>query len=218
MSDTSIPNSKLFGRHANGRMAQELYKNNRPEYERRRAEAERDGLLAPKPVWADPDYRRRFDPVQKSEETLRLLADEALCADAQKYYGSGASTGGTDTVSKLATEQPDYYRKVRACAVAKGFIEDRPTQPAPKPKPVNDFTVVPDDVCLAAGLPLGYKTTASGLETIQRGIKEAAEVKPTADAQAKRDAAIDESLSTVGAIRETNSTGDAAIIARGLQT
>jgi len=223
MSDTSIPNSKLFGKHANGRMAQELFKNNPAEYARRRAEAERDGLLAPRPVWADPNYRDRFNPKQHSEETLRHLADAALCADAVKYYGSGASTGGTDTVSKLAAEQPDYYRKVRACAVAKGFIEDRPAQPTPEVKPASQWIVVPDEECDACGLPRGYRTTQSGLEMVKRVIKETAEAKAQAERDAQvaaerlaRDAAIDASLSTVGAIRETHGT-EAAIIAEGLQ-
>ncbi len=215
--------SAAFGRHANGRMAQELFKNNPAEYARRRAEAERDGLLAPRPVWQDPDYRKRFDPVQKSEETLRLLADAPLCADAVKYYGSGASTGGTDTVSRLATEQPDYYKRVRACAIAKGFIEDRPAQPTPEPKPTSQWVTVPDDECDAAGLPRGYKTNQSGLELVKRIIKETAEAKAQAERDAQvaaerlaRDAAVDASLSTVGAIRETHGT-EAAVIAEGLQ-
>jgi hypothetical protein len=204
-----------FGRHSNSAKAFELSKDG-PKYSRMKRQAVLDKLIAPPPVWADPDYRKRFDPVQLPEETLRLLADAKLCEDAVTYYGGGQSSGGTDTVSKLATERPDYYKRVRACAIAKGFIEDRPAQPAPKPKPVNEFTVVPDEVCDAAGLPHGYQTTASGLASIQRIIKEVAEVKATADAQAKRDAANDSSVATFGHVRETPADAP-ALIAAGMQ-
>jgi hypothetical protein len=208
MIDPNTPNHKLFGKHADARMAQELFKNNRPEYNRRRAEAERDGLLAPKPVWADPDYRKRFDPVQKSEADLRLLADAPLVADAMKYYGSGPSSGGTDTLSRLAQENPERYKQVRACAIAKNLIEDRPAQPMPEVKPASQWTVVPDADCDACGLPRGYRTNQSGLETIRRVVQEVAAVKATADAQAKaqaeRDHKTDESVATFGSLRETD--------------
>jgi hypothetical protein len=210
-SDSNIPNSKFFGKHADGRLAMQLFNTNPTEYARRRQEAERDGLLAPKPEWANPDYRKKFDPVQKSEADLRLLADAALCADAMKYYGSGPTTGGTDTLSRLAQENPERYKQVRACAIAKNLIEDRPAQPTPEVKPASQWIVVPDADCDKAGLPHGYQTTASGLATIHRVIKEVADKKAEAERLAAtsaeklaRDAAVDESVAQFGRMLEFN--------------
>jgi len=170
MSDTSIPNSKFFGKHANGRMAQELFKKNPAEYARRRSEAERDGLLAPRPVWADPDYRKRFDPPQLSEETIRLRATVPL-AEVQSYY-SGTSAGSAKNLSTLAKEDPEHYRLIKSAAIAWEVIPAQPIPTAPEPEPVSQFTVVPDEDCDKAGLPHGYQTTATGLETIRRVIAE----------------------------------------------
>src|SRR5882757_5382355 len=215
MSTDSSQAARFFGSKPDSKGANELFKSNPTEYRRLKEIALGEGLIV-RQVWQDPEYRRRFDPVQKSEETLRLLADADLCGDAMKYYGGGQSSGGTDTVSKLAAERPDYYKRVRACAIAKGFIEDRPVQPTPEPKPVSQFVTVSDADCDAAGLPHGYQATASGLETIQRVIKEVAEAKAKADKLAAttaekmaRDAAVDESVAQFGRLLEINREIDA---------
>jgi hypothetical protein len=209
--DPNTPNSKYFGKHANGKLAQELFKDNRPEYERRRLLAEQDGLISPRPVWADVNYRKRFDPPQPSEETLRLLADAELSADAVKYYGGGPSNGSKDTVSKLAQENPEHYKRVRACAIAKGFIEDRPAQPVPEPKPQSQFFRLSDEVADQAGLPHGHMCNADGFEKVLKVIEEVRDQKRKAEelaakttAQLERDAAVDKSVAKFGRLLDLN--------------
>jgi hypothetical protein len=199
-----------FGRHSNSAKAFELSKDG-PKYSRMKKQAVLDKLIATPPVWSDPDYRKRFDPVQKSEADLRLLADAALCADAQKYFGPDHSTGGADNVSTLAAKRPDYWRQVRSCAIAKGFIEDRPVQPVPEPKPKSQFFRLSDEIADQAGLPHGYMCNADSLGTILKVLVETKERKAEADAlaaktqdQLDRDRAADESAATFGRLLEIN--------------
>jgi hypothetical protein len=214
MIDPNTPNSKFFGKYADGRMAQELFKTDRPEYERRRSQAERDGLLAAKPVWANPDYRKRFDPPQLSEEAIRLRATVPL-AEVQSYY-CGTSAGSAKNLSRLATEDPERYRLIKSAAIAWEVIPSQAMPTAPEPKPVNPFATVPDDLCDKAGLPHGYQTTASGLETVHRVIAEVegkrAEAQRLATVTAEkteRDARIDASVAEFGRLLDLNREMDA---------
>ncbi|HXC47337.1 MAG TPA: hypothetical protein VNU20_03535 [Candidatus Sulfotelmatobacter sp.] len=214
MIDPNTPNHRLFGKNADARLAQELYNTDKPEYYRRRAQVEKDGLVAPRPVWADPDYRKRFDPPQLSEETIRLRATVPL-AEVQSYY-CGTSAGATNNLSRLATEDPEKYRLIKSAAIAWEIIPAQPMPTAPEPRPVSQFVTVSDADCDAAGLPRNYQTTASGLETIHRVIKEVAEAKSTAEQVAAttaeklaRDAAVDESVAQFGRLLEINREIDA---------
>jgi hypothetical protein len=205
MSD--IPNSKYFGKHADGRMANELFKTNRPEYDRRRGEAERDGLLAPKPEWARTDYRKKFEPKQFTESELQILA-QVPESETNRYYRS-PSNGATDTLAKLASEQPEHYAKVRAAAVLRSLVPASQGITQPEPRPTNNFFRLSDEITKEAGLPIGFETNDAGFATVlkviadrreQKRIEEERTVK--AEAQKAKDAAVDESLATVGHIRK----------------
>jgi hypothetical protein len=216
MIDPNTPNHKLFGKNADARLATELYNTDKPDYYRRRAQVEKDGLLAPKPVWTDPDYRKRFDPKQFTEDELNILAQ--IPEDVTTHYYRSPSSGGSDTLGNLAAnpDKQDYYNKVRAAAMLRGLIPSAPIAPQPEPKPASPFVTVPDADCDRAGLPHGYKTTSAGLETVKRVIADveakradAERLAATTAEKLARDAAVDESVAQFGRLLEINREIDA---------
>jgi hypothetical protein len=199
---------KLFGKNPDSKGASDLMKESPSEYRRLKEIALGRGLIV-RQVYQDPDYRKRFDPKQLTEEQLRLRATISL-AEVQSYY-CGTSAGATNNLSRLATEDPEKYRLIKSAAIAWEVIPPQAMPTAPEPKPVSQFVTVPDADCDKVGLAHGYKTSASGLETIHRVIAEveakrveAEKLAATTAEKLARDAAVDESVAQFGRMLEFN--------------
>jgi hypothetical protein len=200
--------AKYFGKNPDSKGASELMKRSPSEYRRIKEIALAQGLIV-RQVYQDPDYRKRFDPVQLSEEALRLRATVPL-AEVQSYY-CGTSAGAAKNLSTLAKEDPERYRLIKSAAIAWEVIPPQAMPTAPEPKPVSEFVTVPDTDCDAVGLAHGYQTNANGLKTIQRVIKEVADKKMAEEKLASttaekiaRDAAVDESVAQFGRLLQIN--------------
>lgn len=177
-----------------------------------RRDMEAHGLVAPLPEYRREDYRDKFLPKQFTEQELTIIATVPL-SEVEKYYGAGASTGATDTLSKLATERPDYYKQVRAAAILHGKIPNQTVQRTPEPIPSreSEFFTLSDEECDKAGLRRGYRTNAQGHETVKRVIKEVEQKRADAEqlaaktaAQLERDARIDASTAEFGRLLDFN--------------
>jgi hypothetical protein len=200
--------AKYFGKNPDSKGATELMRRSPAEYHRLKEIALAEGLIVRKD-YQDPEYRRRFEPKQFSQDELKILA-EIPESETRRFY-CNPSDGGSDTLAKLATERPDYYNKVRASAMLRGLIPSAPIAPQPEPKPTSQFITVSDADCDTANLPRGYKTTAQGLETIKRVVAEVEQKRVEAQqlaaktaAQLERDRIADESVAEFGRLLEIN--------------
>jgi hypothetical protein len=200
--------AKYFGKNPDSKGATELMKRSPSEYRRIKEIALAQGLIV-RQVYQDPDYRRRFDPVQLSEETIRLRATVPL-AEVQSYY-CGTSAGTAKNLGRLATEDPEKYRLIKSAAIAWEVIPPQAMPTAPEPKPVSQFVTVSDADCDKAGLPHGYQTNASGLETIHRVIAEveakrieAQRLTTVSAEKLESDARIDASVAEFGRLLDLN--------------
>ena len=184
------------------KVLQKLQKENPELYGLYRKQAEERGIIAPRPVWADPNYRDRFNEPPLTPEQIELRAKVPV-SEVDRYY-STPSAGATDTLSRLATADPEKYRLLRAAAMEYGRI---PKQPMPRaevkaPERETMFTVS-DENCQRLGLAKGTQVPQEQFLKIAEIVYNVDEAKAKADAQAARDAAVDESLKAVGHIRET---------------
>jgi len=203
--------ARFFGKNPDSKGANDLYKSNPAEYRRLKEIALAEGLLARK-EYQNPSYRDKFLPKQFTEQELTIMATVPL-SEVEKYYGAGASTGATDTLSKLATERPDYYKQVRAASILHGKIPNQTVQGTPEPIPSreSEFFTLSDEECDRAGLRRGYRTNAQGHETVKRVIKEVEQKRADAEqlaaktaAQLERDARIDASTAEFGRLLDFN--------------
>ncbi len=185
-----------------GRALQRLKTENPDLYGLYRKQAEALGIVAPRPVWADPDYRRRFDEPPLTAEQIELRAKVPL-SEVDRYY-STPSAGDSDTLSRLASENPEKYRLVRAAAQEYGRIPKQTMPREPEAKPVQHETMftVSDEYCQRLGLAKGTQVGQEQFLKIAEIVYKVDEAKAIADAQAAKDRAVDESLATVGQIVE----------------
>jgi len=200
--------AKYFGKNPDSKGASELMKRSPAEYHRIKEIALAQGLIV-RQVYQDPDYRKRFDPPQLSEETIQLRATVPL-AEVESYY-CGTSAGSAKNLSRLATEDPEKYRLIKSAAIAWEIIPPQVMPTTPEPKPVSQFVTVPDEDCDKVGLARGFKTTADGLQTIQRVIKEveakrveAEKLAATSAEKQAREARIDASVAEFGRLLDFN--------------
>jgi hypothetical protein len=207
--DPNTPNTKYFGNKSDSKAATELMKSNPTEYKRRKELALSEGLIA-RSECLNPNIRDRWNPKQFSAEELQILA-EVPESDTAKYFGAGAMYGAATALQEMAEKDNPRYQRLRRAAQLRGQIETRPSQPIPTPKPVSQFFKLSDEIADQAGLPRGFETNASGLETILKVVLEVKERKAVAAAQAaktaaqlERDAAADESAAEFGRLLEFN--------------
>jgi hypothetical protein len=209
MTSDSDKAAMYFGRGSNSKAANDLMKSNPTEYARLKEVALADGRLARKD-YQDPNYRRRFDPRQFTQEELTILA-EVPESETAKFYGNGAIFGAAALLSKMSVEEPERYNSLRHAAQLRGQIETRPSQPTPQPKPTNNFFRLSDELADKANLPHGYQCNADGLATVLKVIEDRRQQKIAADAlaaktaaQLERDRAADESAAEFGRLLEIN--------------
>ena len=203
MSDSDTA-ARYFGSGSNSKAAHDLMKSNPTEYKRLKEVALVDGRLA-RSEHLDPNYRRRFDPVQFSAEELKILGQVSE-AETRRYY-CNPSAGDADTLTRLATEDPARYKLVRQSAVLRGLVPASQTPAAPEPSPVNPFFTLSDEVCAQAGLPKGYQCDQRGFGQVVLAIADRQEKKREAEilaaktaAQLAKDKAVDESIAEYGRI------------------
>jgi hypothetical protein len=201
--------AKYFGKNPDSKGASELMKRSPSEYHRLKELALAEGHIA-RSEHLNPNYRDKFNPRQFSQDELTLLA-EVPESETAKFYGNGAIFGAAALLSKMSTEEPERYNRLRRAAQLRGQIETRPSQPVPQPKPVSQFFKLSDEIASQAGLPIGFETNADGLATILKVVLEVKERKAQADAQAaktqaqlERDKAADESAAEFGRLLEIN--------------
>jgi hypothetical protein len=192
--------AKLFT--GDGRALQRLRKENPDLYVLYRKQAEALGIVAPRPVWADPNYRDRFADKPMSEETIRLRATVSE-AEVRGYYTS-QSNGNKNNLSRLATTDPERYRLVKSAAIAWGIIPEQAMPREPEPKPVQHETMftVSDENCQRLGLAKGTQVGQAQFLKIAEIVYKVDEAKAKAAAQDAKDRAVDASLATVGHIVE----------------
>lgn len=183
------------------RVLNRLQKENPELYGLYRKQAEERGIIAPRPVWADPSYRDRFNEPPLTPEQIELRAKVPL-AEVDRYY-STASAGATDTLSRLATADPEKYRLIRAAAMEWGRIpkQETPRVEVKAPERETMFTVS-DENCQRLGLAKGTQVPQEQFLKIAEIVFNVDEAKKAADAQAAKDAATDASLAMVGRIVE----------------
>ena len=126
--------AKYFGKNPDSKGATALMKRSPAEYHRLKELAIAENLIA-RSEHLDPNYRRRFDPRQFTQDELTLLA-EVPESETAKFYGNGAIFGAAALLSKMSVEEPERYNSLRRAAQLRGQIETRPSQPAPQPQPV----------------------------------------------------------------------------------
>jgi hypothetical protein len=207
--DPNIPNSKYFGNKSDSKAATELKTINPTEYAFRKELAIAEGLIA-RSAHLNPNIRNRWNPKQFSAEELTLLAEEPE-SETSKYFGASAIFGAATALQTMAANDNPRYERLRRAAQLRGKIETRPSQPAPTPKPVNQFFKLSDELADQAGLPRGYETNEAGLATVLKVVLEVKERKAAAAAQAAkseaqlaRDKAADESAAEFGRLLEVN--------------
>lgn len=193
-------------------------KNESPQkYEEYRKQAEERGIIAPRPVWADPNYRDRFNEPPLTAEQIELRAKVPL-SEVDRYYAT-PSAGATDTLSRLATADPEKYKLIRAAAMEYGRIpkQETPRVPEPKAPEQPQMLTLSNELCDRMGFPRGKSVTQKQFLDINAIVFDIDEKKRLAAARAARDAAVDASLATVGRIVETPEQKTAAAVELALQ-
>jgi hypothetical protein len=192
------------------RVLQRLKNENPQKYEEYRKQAEGLGIIAPRPVWADPNYRDKFNEPPLTAEQIELRAKVPL-SEVDRYY-STPSAGNSDTLSRLATADPEKYKLIRAAAMEYGRIpkQEIPRVEVKAPEHETLFTVS-DENCQRLGLAKGTKVPQEQFLKIAEIVYNVDEAKAKAEAQAAKDAAVDKSLESVGRIVEPT---DAVELAR----
>ena len=124
--------------------------------------------------------------------------------EARSYY-TNQSSGNHNNLSRLATADPERYRLVKSAAIAWGIIPEQPLPREPEQKPVQHETLftVSDENCLRLGLAKGTQVGQEQFLKIAEIVYNVDEAKAKAAAQNAKDAAVDESLASVGHIVET---------------
>jgi hypothetical protein len=209
--------AKYFGRHADSMKASELYKQDKPAYDRMRALAVSDGLVAAKPEWSSPSIRDRWNPKPLTEEQIRLRATVSE-AEVRGYYTS-QSDGNHNNLSRLATADPDRYRLVKSAAIAWNIIPEQPMPRVPEPRAPEHSTMLTlsDEHCDRIGEKRGLQVDEEQYLRIVTTINEVDEQRAKAAAQAAKDAVNDSSVATFGrVVRETPSERAAAVERRAV--
>jgi len=199
---------QYFGRNPDSRGATALMKSNPDEYHRIKEIAIAEGLRA-RSEHLNPNVRDRWNPKQFTESELQILGQVSE-VETKKYY-CNPSAGDSDTLTRLATEQPERYKLVRQSAVLRGLVPATQTPTAPTPKPTSSFFRLSDELADRAGLPHGYQCNADGLATVLKVIEDRKEQKIAAEAlaaktlaQQARDKAADDSAEEFGRLLEIN--------------
>jgi hypothetical protein len=117
-------------------------------YETYRKQFVEHGLIADRPVWADPNYRDRFDEKPLSEDAIKLRATISE-SEVRSYYTHKSDSQESKDLNKLAMENPERYRMVREAAMEYGLVPRQaiPRQPDPKPASTTTTLTLPNDVC-----------------------------------------------------------------------
>lgn len=180
-----------------------------------RREFIRHGLIAAPPVWANENFRDRYKDKPMSEEQIRI---RALVSEAKvRALYVNPTVGAKENLSTLAAdtspEGKEKFRQIQDAAMEYGYIAKRQTPREPEPKPVQRETLLTlsPEQCQRIGLKPGTQVDSDQYLTIVSTIHQIDEARAKQAAQAQRDAAVDASLATVGAIRETPGQRAAAV-------
>jgi hypothetical protein len=191
---------KLFT--GDSRVLQRLRTENPDLYGLYRRQAEERGIIAPRPEWANPNYRDRYNEPPLTAEQIELRAKVPL-SEVDRYY-STPSVGAADTLTRLATAEPEKYKLIRAAAMEYGRIpkQELPRVTEAKTPARETMFTVSDENCQRLGLAKGTQVPQEQFLKIAEIIYNVDEAKALADAQAAKDAATDASLAKVGHIVE----------------
>ena len=215
--------ARHFGRKSDSGAAHELGKD-KAKYERMKIQAIKDKLIVDIAVsqpWMDRNYRDRFKEAPLTPEQIRIRALVSL-EEVDSYYVR-QSTGDQNNLSKLAADTTPEgrlkFQQIQEAAQEYGYVVKRQAPREPEPKPVQRETMLTlsPEQCQRIGLKPGTQVDEHQYLRIVTTIHEVDEQLAKAAAQRAKDDAVDESLKSVGSIRETTGA-DAAIVARGLQT
>jgi hypothetical protein len=181
-------------------------KNENPElFESYRAEAVEHGLLAPRPEWANPNYRDRYKETPLTEDEIRSRASVSR-EECLSYYAAN-SDGNHNNLSKLAKENPERYKIVREASIAHGIIakpQPKPYVAEPRSTPENrTILTLSDEQCDRIGVKHGHQVDEKQYLAVVGIIHEIDTAKAQAESEARREAAIDSSVATYGHLKDT---------------
>lgn len=202
--------ARFFGKSANGAEANKLFRENKPLYDSLRKQAVALGLVAARPVYADPDYRRRFEPRQFTAEELRV---RNLYSEAEVRAFFTGSGGGKDNPAELMKADPQKYADMRTAATSYNVLD----AVVPKPEKIAptrsaDRFPLSESYAKSFGLEPGTPVTEGEFLSMVRVLAER-----TVREEAEQAAASKKEMTASATAEQAKKVADAEALAAALQ-
>lgn len=148
----------VFGPKGDSKLAQRLYRENRPLYDSLKQQSIGDGdIAAPPRKWYERPEPRKF-----SEEELRLRATHTL-EDVKKFFRE-------ENVGKIKRDNPALFQEMKNAGVAYNILDPAPRAEAQRP--TDEFFPLNDALADEANLPRGHRVNAEGFAKILRVLED----------------------------------------------